>query len=251
MRILQQLLLFMCLAFLPTQGWAATAHVTNNVTRDNTGTNVGTVAVTLTGVGSGNAIACGVAWANQSITLTSVSDGTTNFTISNNNTNAGALSRMAMARLPNSSGGSVTLTATYSGSFTESKIIACASASGTDAADLLDAATVVDIGAVGAGTDSIAQAVTITTSGTYIFAMILDYSQNGAVSAGTNYTTADQFSNNTGASIYRANYAGTGSTNVNATTGAFDTHAIGILVFKPAAGAAASAPSLMLMGVGR
>lgn len=239
MRIFATALVLAALLF-PGAGWAAIAHVQDMHTRDSSGSSTSTVAVALLGVTAGNTIGCGIAWANQTASLSTVSDGTNNYTLVHNPTAASSLWRSAMAYMPSSIGGNVTITATLSGASTNVKIIVCHEVSGTDTTAVMDTSAMSDIGAVGGGTDNVSQSVTITNPGTYIMGFFLNYGQNGAVTAGTGYTLGEQFAGNNGASVYRANYGSTGPTNVLATDGSFDTHMAGVLVFK----AGSAAPSI-------
>lgn len=252
MQRLTQLLLFMCLALLPTQGWGATAHVQDAHTRDNSGASVSTVAVTMAGATTAtNLMACGVYWADTARSLSSISDGTNgSYTLVSNPT-TGGLFRAAMGYFANSGGATLTVTATFDSAFTAQKLIVCHEASGVATSTPLDTSAMSDLGAIGGGTDNITFNLTLGTSGDYIFGFFVNYSQNGAVTPGTGYTVGEQFASSTGTSEYLANFAGTGTKAVTATDGSFDTHLAGAMAFKPAAGAAASVPSLMLMGVGQ
>lgn len=156
-----------------------------------------TIAITFTSnVSAGDLIACAVVMQkNPTVgTISSVSDGTTNYTVIDSYlagacTGATSQCRLATYYLKNAPSGSTTITATFSAA-PDNAWLVCHEASGVDTAAPLDQHTTNEQFAVGTGTDAITVGpVTTTTNGQYIFAVAFDELFGGDhYAAGTGYS---------------------------------------------------------------
>lgn len=204
---------------------------TSNVTSNSaTAFGAGTVSTTVSGVSAGDIIAVGVSYTTTGGPCTSVSDGTAYTQVDvSADTNGSTIETWY---LQNSSSGSKTVTATFTGSPGRSDIwVDVISGGATSGA--LDAHAVQAFPSLTPGTDAISFNLTLSQTGDYIFAFDRNTSQNGNVTAGTGYTQSQTTTTAT-AQEYLANFGSSGTKAVTFTSsgGSSETHIAGAMAFK-------------------
>lgn len=152
-----------------------------------------TIAITVNGVATGNAICGQVVWNSGTVTLDSVTDTGSNTYVRLNNPVTSGSQRAALFYALNVTGGNLTITATFS----------AATANGWNALIVHEASGIATTGALdgnalnaqtnpGTGTDAITStSITTAANGDYLGAFVMEMphkNSGGTYTAGTGYT---------------------------------------------------------------
>jgi hypothetical protein len=231
----------------PNPARAATSYVQDGGGEDFGASTVGAPMAT---TASGNLLACMIYWSSNTITLTSVTDGTNAHNLSHNPTTLGSV-RAALSYVENITGLTTpTITATFSGS-PGIVSIGCHEVDGTETSGALDQATLVADD--GTGADSITTGnVTTNTDGQYVFGGANAVFTTEAA-AGTNFTLrSGSVGSNQPYTESRVQVAA-GAIAATFTPAGADNWLVGMMTFKES-GAPPPAPSsgrrLLMLGVG-
>jgi hypothetical protein len=230
---------------LTTEGWAANAFVQYNEVKG-LFPGVDRATVTLTGVVTGNLLACGLGWSPTTSTFVSFGDGTNTYTAVDQFNGGGGTNKSMYAK--NVTGGTLAIEAIWSATVTSYSLI-CHEVSGADTSAPLDKSSTGNQLDPTCATDAVTTgSQTTTTNGQYIWGWA--WSIGGTVlTAGTNFTIRE---NDTGwPNTEDQIQASAGSVAATFTCTVTSTFVSLMMTFKEAAAAAAGGGALLLLGVGR
>lgn len=139
-------------------------------------------------VTAGNVIAGHVGWSSTTATISSIADGLGNTYTPLNNPTTGAFTRAAQFYAENISGGSCTITVTFSGLVLA--VMVAHEISGVATSSALDKNAMNAQTNPGTGTDAVTStSVTTTTNGQYIFGAVSELNEMGTFTQGTGFTS--------------------------------------------------------------
>ncbi len=206
------------------------AHVQSSTARNST---VASLGVTITAGITGNTLMGYVWWDVTTETLTSITDGTNTYTLVNNPT-AGSTERSAMFYASNITGAPTTITATFSNTVGDARMVVH-EASGLLNSGALDNNAINYQAFPTAGNDVLTSgSVTTTTDGQYIFGATSSEFATIATGAGTGFTLVEVGTSSRVTSEYQIQT--TGAALAATFNGGGDGFLTGIMTFKAAAG---------------